>query len=156
MTLKTVAFAHRNGCAAPYSSSTSDATAAASADRFPSKHSTRAVAASQHSAIRALSGGDGASVRYRLKISAADRALRPADAGHDGNPFIQGALLGDSNPGGVPGLRLPWTCRSRLAWEKAHRLMGRVLFAGGLVGLLSAPFVSFVTVFVGIAGVIVI
>lgn len=69
---------------------------------------------------------------------------------------LKGALLGKLKPGGVLGLRLPWTCRSRLAWEKAHRLMGRVLFTGGLAGLLAAPFVSFVAVFVGIAVVILI
>jgi immunity protein, SdpI family len=69
---------------------------------------------------------------------------------------LKGALLGKLKPGGVLGLRLRWTCQSRLAWEKAHRLMGRILFLGGLVGLLAAPFVSFVVIFAGIGSVILI
>jgi uncharacterized membrane protein len=69
---------------------------------------------------------------------------------------LKGALLGKLKPGGVLGMRMPWTCRSRLAWEKAHRLMGRILFAGGLIGLVVAPFVSFVAVFVAIAVVVLI
>lgn len=67
---------------------------------------------------------------------------------------LKGAMLGKLKPGGVLGLRLPWTCQSRLAWEKAHRLMGRILFFGGLLGVVTAPFVSFVAVFIWVAGVI--
>jgi uncharacterized membrane protein len=33
------------------------------------------------------------------------------------------------------GLRVYWTTHSRLAWERAHRVLGRVLFWGGLAGL---------------------
>lgn len=67
---------------------------------------------------------------------------------------LKGALLGKLKPGGVLGLRLPWTCRSRLAWERAHRLMGRVLFFGGVLGLLTAPFVPFAVTVLGIATVV--
>lgn len=56
---------------------------------------------------------------------------------------LKGAVFGKLKPGGVLGLRIPWTCRSRLAWEKAHRLMGRILFFGGLTTLVASPFVSF-------------
>jgi len=69
---------------------------------------------------------------------------------------LKGAALGKLKPGGVLGLRLPWTCQSRLAWEMAHRLMGRILFFGGLICLLATPFVSFVTVFVGLGSLILI
>lgn len=54
---------------------------------------------------------------------------------------LKGAVLGKLKPNGVIGLRLPWTCRSRLAWEMAHRLMGRILFFGGSIALVAAPFV---------------
>jgi uncharacterized membrane protein len=67
---------------------------------------------------------------------------------------LKGALLGKLKPGGILGLRLPWTCQSRLAWEKAHRLMGRILFFGGLIGLIAAPFVSFVVDFAVIGGIV--
>ena len=43
-------------------------------------------------------------------------------------------------PGGYLGLRVYWTTHSRLAWDRAHRVLGRVLFWGGLVGL-AASFV---------------
>lgn len=66
---------------------------------------------------------------------------------------LKGALLGKLKPG-LLGLRLPWTCRSRLAWEKAHRLMGRVLFFGGLIGLVSAPFVPFFATVIGLAALV--
>lgn len=67
---------------------------------------------------------------------------------------LKGALLGKLKPGGVLGLRVRWTCRSRLAWEKAHRLMGRILFIGGLLGLAAAPFAPPLAAFVWIFGVI--
>lgn len=69
---------------------------------------------------------------------------------------LKGAVLGKLKPGGVIGLRLPWTCRSRLAWEKAHRLMGRILFFGGLAGLVAAPFVPALATLFGIAALILI
>jgi uncharacterized membrane protein len=32
-------------------------------------------------------------------------------------------------------LRVPWTRQSRLAWDRGHRALGRILFWGGLAGL---------------------
>lgn len=51
-----------------------------------------------------------------------------------------GALLGKTSPNAMIGVRTPWTFASRLAWEKANRLAGRLFFWGGLAGGLAAPF----------------
>ena len=51
---------------------------------------------------------------------------------------IKGALVGKLKPNGVIGLRVPWTLESRLAWDKAHRTLGRALFWVGLAGLASS------------------
>jgi uncharacterized membrane protein len=48
---------------------------------------------------------------------------------------LKGAAAGKFKPGGRLGLRVYWTTHSRLAWERAHRVLGRVLFWGGLAGL---------------------
>jgi len=53
---------------------------------------------------------------------------------------LKGAAAGKFKPGGYLGLRVYWTMRSRLAWDRAHRVLGRVLFWGGLLGL-AASFV---------------
>lgn len=53
---------------------------------------------------------------------------------------LKGAAAGRFKPGGYLGLRVYWTTRSRLAWDRAHRVLGRVLFWGGLLGL-AASFV---------------
>lgn len=36
------------------------------------------------------------------------------------------------------GIRTPWTLSSDLSWEKTHRLAGRLMFASGFIGLISA------------------
>ncbi len=51
---------------------------------------------------------------------------------------IKGALVGKLRPNGVIGLRVPWTLESRLAWDNAHRTLGRALFWIGLAGLASS------------------
>ena len=51
---------------------------------------------------------------------------------------IKGALVGKLKPNRVIGLRVPWTLQSRLAWDKAHRTLGRALFWIGLAGLASS------------------
>ena len=51
---------------------------------------------------------------------------------------IKGALVGKLKPNGVIGLRVPWTLESRLAWDRAHRTLGRALFWVGLAGLASS------------------
>ena len=52
---------------------------------------------------------------------------------------LKGAAMGKLKPGGALGLRVPWTLNSRLAWEKAHRTLGRILFWFGLIGLVVSP-----------------
>ncbi len=51
-----------------------------------------------------------------------------------------GALLGKTTPNALIGVRTPWTFGSRLAWDKANRLAGRLFFWGGLTALIAAPF----------------
>lgn len=48
---------------------------------------------------------------------------------------LKGAGIGKLKPGSAAGLCVAWTRQSRLAWDRAHRTLGRVLFWGGLVGL---------------------
>jgi uncharacterized membrane protein len=55
---------------------------------------------------------------------------------------VVGAFMGKASPNPFVGVRVYWTLRSRLAWDKANRLMGRILFFGGLIGLLATPFVN--------------
>lgn len=73
---------------------------------------------------------------------------------------LKGAGIGKLKPGGPFGLRVSWTLQSRLAWDRAHRLLGRVLFFGGIVGLaasLVAPLLTsavmwFLTVGLAVTG----
>lgn len=67
-----------------------------------------------------------------LALQAALIAARVVSAGPDG------ALVGKLRPNGVIGLRVPWTLASRLAWDRAHRTLGRALFWIGLAGLASS------------------
>jgi uncharacterized membrane protein len=71
---------------------------------------------------------------------------------------IKGALVGKLKPNGVIGLRVPWTLQSRLAWEKAHRTLGRALFWIGLAGLASSlsipPTLSMPLFFAAIVGAV--
>jgi uncharacterized membrane protein len=50
-----------------------------------------------------------------------------------------GAFIGKVKPNPVTGVRVYWTRHSRLAWERSHRLLGRIWFFGGLVGLTTMP-----------------
>jgi uncharacterized membrane protein len=52
---------------------------------------------------------------------------------------LKGAAVGKLKPGGILGLRVYWTLRSHLAWDRAHRTLGRILFWGGLIGLTVNP-----------------
>jgi uncharacterized membrane protein len=60
---------------------------------------------------------------------------------------LKGAAMGKLRPGSGMGLRVPWTRQSRLAWDRGHRALGRILFWGGLAGLamslVVAPLTSF-------------
>ena len=54
----------------------------------------------------------------------------------------EGAGIGKLKPGSAMGLCVPWTKQSRLAWDRAHRTLGRVLFWGGLIGLATSLVVN--------------
>jgi uncharacterized membrane protein len=60
---------------------------------------------------------------------------------------LKGAAVGKFKPGGRLGLCVYWTTHSRLAWDRAHRVLGRMLFWAGLIGLVLSfvipPLVSF-------------
>jgi uncharacterized membrane protein len=53
-----------------------------------------------------------------------------------------GAFNGKTTPNQFVGVRNRWTFASRLAWDKANRLFGYLMLAGGVAGLLTLPFVS--------------
>jgi uncharacterized membrane protein len=53
--------------------------------------------------------------------------------------IILGGIMGKAAPNPWMGVRTRWTRHSRLAWDKANRLMGRILFLGGIAGLLLVP-----------------
>jgi len=55
---------------------------------------------------------------------------------------LKGAGIGKLKPGSAMGLCVPWTKQSRLAWDRAHRALGRVLFWGGLIGLATSLIVA--------------
>ena len=48
---------------------------------------------------------------------------------------LKGAAVGKLKPNRFVGLRVSWTRQSRLAWDKGHRALGRILFWGGVSGL---------------------
>jgi uncharacterized membrane protein len=67
-----------------------------------------------------------------------------------------GAACGKVSPNPWAGVRVYWTRKSRLAWERSNRLLGRIYFFGGLAGLFVTPFLPvsrltavFVTVVLG-------
>jgi immunity protein, SdpI family len=47
--------------------------------------------------------------------------------------MVIGNRMGTVRPNYMFGVRTPWTLSSDLAWEKTHRLMGRLFFGGGVV-----------------------
>ncbi|MBN8552426.1 MAG: SdpI family protein [Caulobacterales bacterium] len=50
-----------------------------------------------------------------------------------------GAVLGRIPPNIAIGVRTAWSLKSRLAWDRSNRLMGRLLFWLGLGGLVATP-----------------
>jgi uncharacterized membrane protein len=52
---------------------------------------------------------------------------------------LKGAMVGKLRPNRFVGLRLRWNKQSRLAWDRSHRLWGRILFFGALGGLVASP-----------------
>lgn len=49
-----------------------------------------------------------------------------------------GNVLGKSRPNWLVGIRTPWTLSSDLAWERTHRMVGRLFVLVGGVGLVAA------------------
>jgi uncharacterized membrane protein len=66
--------------------------------------------------------------------------LRASVAMLGGVLAVTGAVLGKTSPNPVVGVRVYWTLTSRAAWEKSNRLLGRILFWGGLLALVASPF----------------
>lgn len=56
---------------------------------------------------------------------------------------LAGVSLGKATPNPWVGMRVYWTCKSRLAWDKSNRLLGRIYFLGGIAGLVLTPFGDF-------------
>lgn len=52
--------------------------------------------------------------------------------------IIIGNIMGKLRRNFFLGLRTPWTLTSDLAWDKTHRLMGRMMVATGVTGLACA------------------
>ncbi len=53
--------------------------------------------------------------------------------------IVLGALVGKTAPNPFVGMRTFWALRSRLAWDRSNRLLGRLWFWLGLVALFAAP-----------------
>jgi uncharacterized membrane protein len=51
-----------------------------------------------------------------------------------------GAVMGRVGPNPFVGVRTPWAYKSRLAWDRSNRLIGRLWLLGGLIGLAASPF----------------
>jgi len=106
--------------------------------RPPNRGAARWIFASRAAVLLMLTLGTLAIGVYRLVPDAA-----PAPEFVFGGMFalmwtviaLKGAGVGKLKPGAAMGIRVPWTLQSRLAWDRAHRTLGRVLFCGGLIGL---------------------
>lgn len=55
---------------------------------------------------------------------------------------LKGAGIGKLKPESGMGLCVSWTKQSRLAWDRGHRTLGRILFWGGLIGLATSLIVA--------------
>lgn len=55
---------------------------------------------------------------------------------------VLGNYLSRIEPNWFFGLRTPWTLSDREVWRKTHRLIGRVLFAVGLLLVAAAPIIA--------------
>lgn len=47
--------------------------------------------------------------------------------------ILLGNVLGKARPNWFVGIRTPWTLSSDLAWDKTHRLVGRLMVLAGLI-----------------------
>lgn len=74
--------------------------------------------------------------------------------------MVIGNRMGTVRANYMFGVRTPWTLTSDLAWDKTHRLMGRLFFLGGLglalLSLLGRPEVVFAAMLVLIGLILVI
>ena len=84
-------------------------------------------------------GGAGAGPGAAGSGPALDRPLG-AGAGMGGSPG-RGRIARQGRAQSVVGLRVYWT-RSRLAWERANRMLGHIYFLGSLTGLALLPIVD--------------
>lgn len=54
--------------------------------------------------------------------------------------LVIGAIAGRVGPNPIAGVRTPWALKSRLAWDRSNRLVGRLFSLIGLAALIAAPF----------------
>lgn len=93
--------------------------------------------------------------------------LGKIEDGHDPTPVIRlilgvswlaialsGGRLGKISPNRLVGVRVYWTFKSRLAWDRSNRLVGRLFFWGSLLGLATLPFLSAVGMVVTMLAVV--
>jgi SdpI/YfhL protein family len=111
----------------------------------PNRGAARWIFASRAAVLAMLTLGTLAVGFYRLVPEAA-----PAPAFVPRSLFallwiviaLKGAGMGKLKPGSAMGLCVSWTRQSRLAWDRAHRALGRILFWGGLIGLATSLIVA--------------
>jgi uncharacterized membrane protein len=63
-----------------------------------------------------------------------------------------GNVLGKARPNWFVGVRTPWTLSSDMAWDRTHRVTGRLLVLVGLAGLLAAFLLPPMTAVLVVAG----
>ena len=70
-----------------------------------------------------------------------------------------GNVLGKVRQNFMFGIRTPWTLSSELAWEKTHRIGGRLMVLSGAIGILLAfflPSFAFPAIITGVLGTVLI
>lgn len=111
----------------------------------PNRGAARWLLASRATVLAMLALGTGTVAFYRLVPDA-----RPAPEFIPRGLFalmwvviaLKGAAVGKLKPNRFVGLRVSWTRQSRLAWDKGHRALGRILFWGGVIGLATSLVVA--------------
>lgn len=66
--------------------------------------------------------------------------------------LLMGNVLGKARPNWFVGVRTPWTLSSDLAWDKTHRLAGRLFVLVGLAGIAAALFAPLGAAFAVVVG----
>jgi uncharacterized membrane protein len=106
--------------------------------RPPNRGAARWLIASRTVALALLAFGTVAVGFFRLvpkMAPAPDFVIQASFALMWATISLKGAAMGKLKPGSAMGLCVSWTRQSRLAWDRGHRTLGRVLFWGGLIGL---------------------